>query len=58
MANGNFRISKFAFGDDEINYEKYKWEEPSSGSAYYDLEIAKHQFLLAIGYKGVISIML
>ena len=24
MADGNFKISKFALGDDEINYTQYK----------------------------------
>ena len=38
MANGNFNISKFAFGDDEINYGLYD-KSHASGSAYYDLEI-------------------
>jgi hypothetical protein len=38
MANGTFTISKFAFGDDEINYRLYN-KDHSSGSAYYDLEI-------------------
>jgi hypothetical protein len=38
MANGNFRITKFALGDDEINYELYN-KNHASGSAYYDLEI-------------------
>jgi len=38
MANGNFRISKFALGDDEINYKSYN-KNHRSGSAYYDLEI-------------------
>ena len=38
MANGNFRISKFALGDDEINYKTYN-KNHRSGSAYYDLEI-------------------
>jgi len=38
MSNGRFRISKFAFGDDEINYELYN-KNHSSRSAYYDLEI-------------------
>jgi len=38
MSNGNFRISKFGLGDDEINYEKYN-KNHASGSAYYDLEI-------------------
>ena len=38
MAAGNFRITKFALGDDEISYALYNKEHPS-GSAYYDLEI-------------------
>tara|TARA_Y100000034_G_scaffold110014_1_gene141799 strand:- start:2951 stop:3979 length:1029 start_codon:yes stop_codon:yes gene_type:complete len=38
MAQGNFRISKFALGDDEIGYNLYNKDHPS-GSAYYDLEI-------------------
>ncbi len=38
MADGNFSISKFAVGDDEINYTLYD-KNHASGSAYYDLEI-------------------
>ena len=38
MADGNFRIVKFALGDDEIDYSLYNPDHPS-GSAYYDLEI-------------------
>jgi hypothetical protein len=38
MADGNFRIAKFALGDDEIDYTLYNADHPS-GSAYYDLEI-------------------
>jgi len=38
MAQGNFKIVKFALGDDEIDYSLYK-KNHSSGSAYYDLEI-------------------
>ena len=38
MSQGNFRVSKFALGDDEINYKLYNPNHPS-GSAYYDLEI-------------------
>lgn len=38
MSTGNFQISKFAFGDDEINYGLYN-KSHASGSAYYDLEI-------------------
>jgi len=36
--DGSFRIVKFAFGDDEINYGLYNKNHPS-GSAYYDLDI-------------------
>ena len=46
MANGTFTISKFAFGDDEINYELYNKNHPS-GSAYYDLEILQTPVLEA-----------
>jgi len=38
MGDGSFRISKFALGDDEINYTLYDKNNPS-GSAYYDLSI-------------------
>lgn len=38
LAAGSFTITKFAFGDDEINYGLYDPNHPS-GSAYYDLEI-------------------
>lgn len=38
MAEGNFKITKFAFGDDEIQYTLFNKNHPS-GSAYYDLEI-------------------
>lgn len=40
MARGDFRISKFALGDDEIDYSLYNKNHPS-GSAYYDLEILR-----------------
>ena len=36
--DGSFKITKFALGDDEINYETYNTSH-SSGSAYFDLEI-------------------
>lgn len=36
--DGSFRITKFALGDEEINYSLYNVNQPS-GSAYYDLEI-------------------
>ena len=38
MAGGNFKITKFALGDDEIDYTLYNKDHPS-GSAYYDIEI-------------------
>jgi hypothetical protein len=38
LAEGDFSISQFALGDDEINYTLYNPNHPS-GSAYYDLEI-------------------
>ena len=38
MAEGNFRITQFALGDDEIDYSLYNKDHPS-GSAYFDLEI-------------------
>ena len=36
--DGSFRITKFALGDEEINYTLYNPNQ-TSGSAYYDLEI-------------------
>ncbi len=36
--DGSFKITKFALGDDEINYGNYN-SSHASGSAYYDLEI-------------------
>ena len=36
MAQGNFKITKFAIGDDEIDYGLYN-KAHASGSAYYDL---------------------
>ena len=38
MADGNFKITRFGLGDDEINYSQYD-KNHASGSAYYDLEI-------------------
>jgi len=38
QGDGSFKISKFALGDDEINYGLYDGTH-SSGSAYYDLEV-------------------
>ena len=44
--DGSFKISKYAFGDDEINYEQYDANN-ASGSAYYDLEILQTPILEA-----------
>ncbi len=44
--DGSFKIAKFAFGDDEINYENYD-KDHASGSAYYDLEILQTPVLEA-----------
>ena len=44
--DGSFKIVKFAFGDDEINYENYD-KDHASGSAYYDLEILQTPVLEA-----------
>ena len=38
--DGSFKIVKYAFADDEINYDKYN-KDHASGSAYYDLDILK-----------------
>jgi hypothetical protein len=44
--NGSFRIAKYAFGDDEIDYSNYNANH-ASGSAYYDLEILQTPVLEA-----------
>ena len=44
--DGSFRIVKFAFGDDEIDYTTYNKTHPS-GSAYYDIEILQSPVLEA-----------
>jgi hypothetical protein len=44
--DGSFRITQFAFGDDEINYGLYNKNHPS-GSAYYDLDILQTPVLEA-----------
>ena len=44
--DGSFRIVKFAFGDDEIDYSKYDKNHPS-GTAYYDLDVLKTPVLEA-----------
>jgi hypothetical protein len=46
MARGDFRISKFALGDDEVDYSLYNKSHPS-GSAYYDLEVLRTPVLEA-----------
>ena len=46
MARGDFKITKFALGDDEIDYSLFNRNHPS-GSAYYDLEILKTPVLEA-----------
>ena len=46
MAAGNFRISKFALGDEEINYKLFNGAPPS-GSAFSDLEIMQTPILEA-----------
>tara|TARA_R100000152_G_C6777967_1_gene208245 strand:- start:1161 stop:2141 length:981 start_codon:yes stop_codon:yes gene_type:complete len=44
--DGSFKITKYAFGDDEINYEIYN-KNHTSGSAYYDLKILQTPVLEA-----------
>lgn len=44
--DGSFRITKFALGDDEINYGSYN-KTHASGSAYYDLTILQTPILEA-----------
>jgi len=44
--DGSFRISNYAFGDDEVNYALYN-PSHASGSAYSDLEILKTPVLEA-----------
>ena len=46
MADGNFKITNFGLGDDDINYSQYNKNHPS-GSAYYDLEILQTPVLQA-----------
>lgn len=49
--NGSFKISKFALGDDEIDYSLYNKNNPS-GSAYYDLDILQTPILEAFTNNG------
>jgi len=44
--DGSFRVAKYTFGDDEIDYGSYN-SNHSSGSAYYDLEILQTPILEA-----------
>lgn len=44
--DGSFKIVKYAFADDEIDYSKYN-KDHLSGSAYYDLDILKTPVLEA-----------
>ena len=44
--NGSFKIVKFAFGAEEINYSLYE-KNHTSGSAYYDLKILQTPILEA-----------
>ena len=46
QGDGSFKISKFALGDDEINYALYD-KAHASGSAYYDLEVLQTPVLEA-----------
>tara|TARA_Y100000114_G_scaffold104583_1_gene97833 strand:- start:2781 stop:3746 length:966 start_codon:yes stop_codon:yes gene_type:complete len=44
--DGTFKVTKYAFGDDEINYGSYN-PNHTSGSAYFDLEILQTPILEA-----------
>jgi hypothetical protein len=44
--DGTFKVTKYAFGDDEIDYSSYNASH-ASGSAYYDLEILQTPILEA-----------
>lgn len=44
--DGTFKVTKYAFGDDEIDYSSYN-STHSSGSAYFDLEILQTPILEA-----------
>ena len=47
MARGNFKIVKFALGDEEINYTLYNSSHPS-GSAFYDLDVMQTPIMEAL----------
>lgn len=44
LAEGNFKITKFAFGDDEINYGLYDTTHVS-GSSYFDVQLLQTPIL-------------
>ena len=46
QGDGKFKISKFALGDDEINYALYD-KNNANGSAYYDLQVLQTPILEA-----------
>jgi len=46
LARGQFKIVKFALGDEEINYSLFNGAHPS-GSAFYDLEVMQTPILEA-----------
>lgn len=46
MSEGNFAITNFALGDDEIDYSLYN-NQDSRGSAYYDIDILSTPILEA-----------
>ena len=54
MATGNFRIVKFALGDDEIDYKLYD-KNNASGSAYYDLKILQTPVMQATTHNSSIN---
>jgi len=49
--DGSFRITKFALGDEEINYTSYN-PNHASGSAFYDLEVLQTPILEAFTNNG------
>ena len=59
MAQGKFKVTKFALSDDEVNYSLYD-KNHTSGSAYYDLEILQTPILEATTevnlYTGLLSL--
>ena len=57
MAQGNFKIVKFALGDDEVNYALFNLNHPS-GSGYEDLEILQTPIFEATTQVGLNSSLL